>query len=133
MFEGGHSIGSHSQNHGFNFDWQSSKKMIAELDESNNIITEITGQPIKLFRPPYGVTNPNLAKALRIIGLKSIGWSLRSLDTIAKDKEDISKKTYEESKTKRYYILHDRCEITAAILPDLIKALKDKGFSFVAL
>lgn len=133
MMEEGHAIGSHSQNHGFHFDWQSSSKMIAEIEESNNAIAAITGEPVKLFRPPYGVTNPNLAKALRITGLKSIGWSVRSMDTVAKDKDALLQKVIKKVKPRDIILLHDRCEITTLILPDLIKALKDKGYNFTTI
>ena len=33
------------------------------------------------FRPPFGVTNPTLAKAVRRLGYIPIGWNIRTLDT----------------------------------------------------
>jgi peptidoglycan/xylan/chitin deacetylase (PgdA/CDA1 family) len=129
----GHSIGNHSFNHGFNFDWQSLAKMQEEIELTNQTIEAVTGTPVALFRPPYGVTNPNLAKALRNSNLKSIGWSLRSMDTVAKDKQQLLNKILTKVKAGDIILLHDRCAVTADILPELIAALKKRGFDFATL
>ncbi len=129
----GHTIGNHSFYHGFNFDWQSARKMQVEIAQTNAAIQRITGQFVTLFRPPYGVTNPNLARALRRAGMKSIGWYLRSMDTIAKDEGQLTDKILRKLKHGDIVLLHDRCEITARILPMLIKSIKEKGFDCVAL
>lgn len=129
----GHSIGNHSFNHGFNFDWQSAAKMLAEIEQTNEAITAITGTPVKLFRPPYGVTNPNLAKAIKNSGLKSIGWNLRSLDTVAKAPQPLLEKIMKKVKAGSIILLHDRCAVTAELLPELIAALKKRGFDFATL
>lgn len=129
----GHSIGNHSFNHGFNFDWQSAAKMQEEIALTNQAIESITGTPVTLFRPPYGVTNPNLGKALRNSNLKSIGWNLRSMDTVAKDEKKLIDKILSRVKAGNIILLHDRCRITAAILPELITTLKKRGFTFATL
>lgn len=131
MQEEGHAIGNHSYNHGFNFDWQSSTAMQKEIEHTNNIIKSITGIHTTLFRPPYGVTNPNLAKAIRKSNMHSIGWSLRSLDTVAKDSTKLLNKIMSSVKNKDIILLHDSCAITADILPKLISELKYRGYDFV--
>ena len=45
---------------------------------------------VKLFRPPYGVTNPNIKKAIKKMNYTSIGWSVKSHDT-RKNSEEILK------------------------------------------
>jgi peptidoglycan/xylan/chitin deacetylase (PgdA/CDA1 family) len=133
MQDEGHSIGNHSFNHGFNFDWQSAAKMLEEIEQTNQAIESVTDVPVTLFRPPYGVTNPNLGKALRNSNLKSIGWNLRSMDTVAKDEKQLLHKILTRVKAGDIILLHDRCNITAAILPELIATLKKRGFTFATL
>lgn len=133
MLDEGHSIGNHSFNHGFNFDWQSAAKMQEEIELTNKTIEAVTNASVTLFRPPYGVTNPNLGKALRNSNLKSIGWNLRSMDTVAKDKQQLLNKILTKVKAGDIILLHDRCAITAEILPELITTLKKRGFDFAAL
>jgi len=133
MPDEGHSIGNHSFHHGFHFDWQSAQKMKDELQLTNEAIRNITGQEVKLFRPPYGVTNPNLAKAVANTGLRSIGWSLRSMDTVAKEETALLQKILGKVKSRDIILLHDRCEVTAKMLPALITALKERNYSFTTL
>lgn len=127
----GHLIGNHSFHHGFNFDWKSARAMAAELEESNAVIQAITGRKPRLFRPPYGVTNPNVAKAVRQTGMTSIGWNVRSFDTTAKDPQQLLQRILSRLKGGDIILLHDSMGITCEILTPLIEAARQKGFTFV--
>ena len=127
----GHLIGNHSYDHGFNFDWKSSKAMQEEINKTNEAIRQIAGVTPKLFRPPYGVTNPNLARAITRSGMHSIGWNVRSFDTTAKNKADLEARILNSLKGGDIVLLHDSQQITAEILTDLIRKAREKGFTFV--
>lgn len=133
MHEEGHQIGNHSYEHSVHFDWQSSSKMLEEINKTSAAITAITGATVTLIRPPFGVTNPMLANAIKKSQLKSIGWSIRSMDTVAKDAEKLKAKIMKQLKPGAIILLHDRCEITKAILPDLIQMIKKNGYDIVRL
>lgn len=126
----GHAIGGHSFTHGFHFDWQSAARMQEEIRATNRAIEDITGQAVTMFRPPYGVTNPNLARAVQGTGMRSIGWSLRSLDTVAENEARLLDRILKKVKPGDIILLHDRCAITRQILPQLIQGLKARGFGF---
>lgn len=130
MTEEGHLIGNHSFDHSFNFDWQSSKKMALEIKACNEAIAAITGFAPTIFRPPYGVTNPNLAKAVKQTNMISVGWNVRSMDTVAKDAEALKNKILAQTRANSTILLHDRCAVTVAMLRELIRALKEKGYTF---
>lgn len=127
----GHLIGNHSYSHGFNFDWKTTKGMLIEINKTNEAIYSIVGVKPLLFRPPYGVTNPNLAKAITSSGMYSIGWNVRSFDTTARDKEALLNKIIKSLKGGDIVLLHDSMPITADILTDLIIKAREKGFTFV--
>ncbi len=133
MHEEGHQIGNHSFEHSFWFDMKSSNAMLSEIKQTNQLLESIIGEKIILFRPPYGVTNPNLAKAIKRSGLQSIGWSLRSLDTTAKSKEQLLTKLKQNTKARDIILLHDRCEITVDALTEYIDFCHNRGFTFVTL
>jgi len=130
---GGHLIGNHSYDHGFNFDWKSSRAMVAEIQKTNALAEEITGKKIKLFRPPYGVTNPNLAKAIKRTGMTSIGWSLRSFDTKAKSEAQLLNRLLSPLKGGDVILLHDTMPVTAAVLTSFIQEARKRGFIFAPL
>lgn len=128
--EENHLIGNHSYNHGFHFDWKSAVAMREEIEKTNKTIENITGKKPRLFRPPYGVTNPNLAKAIKSSQMHSIGWSVRSYDTTARDPEKLLARILKQTNSGDVILLHDSMKITADILTDLIAAIRSKGFSF---
>jgi len=73
----GHSLGSHSYSHHFWIDMWGKKKLEEDIKHSLEAIKNRTGQEVKLFRPPYGVTTPNFAFVFRNLHLKSICWYVR--------------------------------------------------------
>ena len=129
----GHLVGNHSYNHGFNFDWQSANAMAAEMRKTNEVIATAIGKTPKLFRPPYGVTNPNLAKAVALTNMHSIGWSLRSFDTKAKNSQELLNSILDKLQGGDIVLLHDTKAITREILTDLIVNARKKGFTFVRI
>lgn len=127
----GHLIGNHSYHHGFHFDWKSSSAMLDEINQTNDTVKQITGVTPLLFRPPYGVTNPNVAKAVRLSGMQSVGWSLRSFDTKAKSADKLLSRILNTLKGGDVILLHDSMSVTAEILTELIVKAREKGFTFV--
>lgn len=129
-YDEGHLIGNHSYNHGFNFDWKSARNMATEIERTNTIVSGITGKTPLLFRPPYGVTNPNVAKSVKLTGMYSIGWNIRSFDTKAKDSGMLKQRILSGLKGGDIILLHDSMPVTAEILTDLIVQARQKGFTF---
>ncbi|HAG16939.1 MAG TPA: polysaccharide deacetylase family protein [Bacteroidales bacterium] len=105
--ESGHTIGNHSFSHSYFFDLKSPRKMIDEIRLTSELLEKQSEKKIVLFRPPFGVTNPNLRKALSITGLKSIGWSFRSFDTGNKPAEKIVSKIKRQIKGGEILLFHD--------------------------
>jgi peptidoglycan-N-acetylglucosamine deacetylase len=84
----------------------------------------------KLVRPPYGVTNPNIAGAIKNLGLQSIGWSIRSYDTSIKDVEKIKQRILSRLKPGAIILLHDRLDYMPELLEELIPEIKKRGYGF---
>ena len=124
IIEDGHTIGNHSYSHSKNFGFFSAEKVAAELDQTNAILKKITGKEIKMFRPPFGVTNPNIKKALKTTGHFSIGWSKRSLDTTNLSEEKILKRITSNLKKGDIILLHDTSAKTVAVLEQLLLTLQ---------
>ena len=133
MVQEGHIIGNHSFSHHTFFDFFSSGKMMNDMKQMNQLVKDITGLTPRFFRPPYGVTNPNLKKAVMLGGFISIGWSIRSYDTVIKNRVRLLSKILSALKPGAILLLHDTSETTVAILPELLKAIRHKGFQIVRL
>ncbi len=133
VHEEGHIIGNHSYTHDKWFDFFSSAKMKAELASTDNVIKDITGKTPKLFRPPYGVINPNVRKAIIKGDYIPLGWSMRSYDTMIKDEQKLLKRITRSINPGNIFLFHDTCQITLNVLPIFIQHLQQMGFSIVRL
>lgn len=82
MLEEGHALGLHTYSHAGTFPLLSFDKMLADVNEGKRAVESVAGKKISLFRPPFGVTNPTIAKVIRTLGLQTVGWDVRSFDTM---------------------------------------------------
>lgn len=133
MHNEGHIIGNHSYSHHFFFDLKSSKEMQSELEKTDELIQQNIHVKPKFFRPPYGVTNPNLAKAVKAGNYYSIGWSVRSMDTVVKTEQKLLSNITGKLKPGDIVLLHDTAMITVQSLQKIIDAIKNNGFEIVRL
>jgi len=127
----GHTVGIHSYSHAFFFDLYRRKKMEQDLQKAEDAIMSVTGKRPLLFRPPYGVTNPVLAKVVRKLGYTVIGWSVRSFDTTRKDAESIAKRVVAKLHPGAVILMHDTQAATPEAVEIIIRKAKEKGYRFV--
>lgn len=131
IYLGGHTIGCHTFSHRIIFPLYSLDRMEAELVKTNNLIKSIISEEVLLFRPPFGITNPNINKTLKKLAMTSVGWDIRSLDTITKDAEKLSNRVIDKiNKGGSIILFHDRCESTLEILENIITYCHEKGLKF---
>ena len=133
IHEEGHIIGNHSYSHDFWFDMFSSKKMLADMKMMDSAMEAAAGLQPKLFRPPYGVTNPNLKKAIIGGGYTPIGWNVRSLDTVIEDEKKLLQKIDGSIKPGAIILFHDTSKTTVAMLPQLLRQVRARGYKIVRI
>ncbi len=131
IFDSGHLIGNHSFWHRSTFDLQSGAAIGKELDDTDQAIFKAIGTKPAFFRPPYGVTNPMVASAVKRRGYKTIGWSVRSFDTMIKDSKVLMERITRSLKGGDVILLHDYSNTTLEILPDLLNHIKKVGLKIV--
>ncbi|WP_062698564.1 polysaccharide deacetylase family protein [Chryseobacterium indologenes] len=125
----GHTIGNHTFSHSNSTGFLSTFKMTEEIEKCDEVMMKVGNIKTDLYRPPFGVTNPNIAKAIRKTGKKSIGWNVRSLDTIIDNEKKIYQRVTKGLKKGSIILLHDTSEKTYRVLADLLLFLKDKKYS----
>ncbi|ROH98594.1 MULTISPECIES: polysaccharide deacetylase family protein [unclassified Chryseobacterium] len=125
----GHTIGNHTLSHSNSTGFLSTAKMTEEIQQCDEVIDRYGHITTHLYRPPFGVTNPNIAKAIKRTHKKSIGWNVRSLDTITDDERKIYKRVTRNLKKGSIILLHDTSEKTYRVLVDLLVFLENKKYS----
>lgn len=130
----GHIIGNHSLAHNWNFPFQSVEDMLYEMSECEDLVYTMTGKRMKLFRPPFGVTNPMIADAVKEKEYTCIGWSIRSFDTDNdRSRNEILSRVLRQLHNGAIILLHDRCDKADELLQLLISNLQQKNYDIVNL
>ncbi|MDR1981283.1 MAG: polysaccharide deacetylase family protein [Tannerellaceae bacterium] len=133
IFSEGHTVGNHSYSHSNAFPLFGLKKMVADMKRAEACLERITGEKIRLFRPPFGVTNPVIAKAVRLSGYTVIGWSIRSLDTRGETPEKIVRRIIKQVSPGDVILLHDRMPDSAELLVRLLDYLNEQGYKVIGI
>lgn len=131
IHEDGHLIGNHSYSHNTEWTFMSTPKIIEELQKTENEIEKAIGNSHKLFRPPFGVTNPHIAIGVGKMELDTLGWNIRSIDTKAKNATELLTKMKQKvSKKSGIVLLHDNLDLMPEFLEQFLQYCKEKNISF---
>ncbi len=130
----GHILANHSFTHSLLTKLNKTEQQ-AELSNTNKLLTAITGQEVKDFRPPYGAKNDQLLSVSKENGMRSVMWNIDSMDWGDPIPASIVKRTMKELKRKKKGILlfHDIHKQTVQALPLLLAELKKEGYKVVTI
>jgi peptidoglycan/xylan/chitin deacetylase (PgdA/CDA1 family) len=131
IHDSGHLIGNHSYWHGAMFDLQSPEKIAKELTDTDSAIQKVINKKPNFFRPPFGVTNPMVAAAVKKGGYKTIGWSIRSFDTVTKNGSVLFERVTKSLKGGDVILFHDYSASTLEILPAFLEHVAKVGLKIV--
>jgi peptidoglycan-N-acetylglucosamine deacetylase len=137
IYEAGHSIGTHSEDHPSGFQKLSIEEVRQEIDEGIADVSAALGDP-QALAPFFRI--PGLARTDAIEDeLAARSLVVFSSDTVADDwhrrikPRDIIQRAMSrlEKRGKGILLLHDIHAATVAALPELLRQLKDAGFHIV--
>ncbi len=129
----GHSIGNHSMHHKGSFPMQSSEAIYREIEECNAAIESIIGERVRYFRPPFGVTNPMVGSAVRRSGLCSVGWSVRSFDTMNHSVERVVSRVIGQIQGGDIVLMHDNREGVLDLVERILRYLESNNYRVVSI
>ncbi len=128
MADEGHQIGIHSFSHANGFPLFGRSRMLADIRQCQQAIEQATGSTTTLFRPPFGVTNPTIGKAVKSLNLKTIGWTIRTYDTNGADHAKIARRISRQLCPGAIILLHDRLPQSAERLQMVIDTVRKNGY-----
>ncbi len=133
ILDEGHIIGSHSYSHSNNIGFFSSKKLLNEFKMFDNLFEKLFQMKPKFFRPPFGVTNPNISKAVINNNYLTFGWSVRSYDTVAKDVDKVYTRIIKKVKKGDVVLLHDTSSLSVSVLRKLLVYMDANDYKSITL
>ncbi len=134
MVDEGHIVANHTFSHQGVFPLSSAATVADELRRCNDTLYNIIGRRPKLFRPPFGVTNPIIGGVVNDMKFRTIGWSIRSLDTVeSRSRTSVCRKVLNSLRPGAVILLHDRCANSPELLEMLISGIRNKGYRVVPI
>lgn len=130
--ERGFEIGTHSNTHP-DMTKLSADAMEKELTTCVDMIENITGKNVELFRPPYGAYNDTLIKTSEKLGLIPIQWSVDSLDWKGISAQEITTRIINNAKNGSIILCHNNSDHILDALPMILDRLTAQGYTVTSV
>lgn len=122
-------LGNHTTNHK-NLTKLDVEEMQSQIETTNTLIQNLTGEKVAIVRPPYGAVN---AQVRENVAYPFIMWSVDTTDWERKDAESIKNYTLDVVQDGDIILMHDiheyTVEATIAMIPELI----ERGYQLVTV
>lgn len=129
----GHEIADHSWSHP-NLAKMNDDAVKSEILRTREAIMAATGQPVTLFRPPYGsLTTLQRHWINKDLGFKIILWDVDPLDWKRPGSAVVAERIIKGTREGSIVLSHDIHAGTVAAMPETLDALIKKGFKFVTV
>lgn len=129
----GHLVGNHSWIHR-DLTKQPTSKIADSLRRTECAVAAAAGRAPTLVRPPYGAVSRDVRDVARDMGFPLVTWDVDAGDqaegaTSAK----IAERVVREAHPGAIILMHDVHRETVDAVPDILKRLRGKGYSFVTV
>ena len=127
LHEEGHLIGNHTYHH-VDITKKSEDEAKKEIEDTDKVISAITGEHVAYMRPPFGVWQKDLELEMEVM---PVMWSIDPLDWTTKNTDEIVNKVVTEAGENDIILLHDCYESSVDAALRIVDILKEEGFEFV--
>ena len=142
IHEDGHTIGNHTYSHRTSIIYSGPQAFMGEVERTEKILYELTGERTWILRAPYG-SYPNLTapyrQALAERGYQYVDWNVDSMDsrsnTVPTQTIVNAVKRQVPGKDPAVILFHDlpAKTTTAQALPEIISFLRERGYTLKPL
>ncbi|MGM9882269.1 MAG: polysaccharide deacetylase family protein [Bacilli bacterium] len=129
MKDSGMEIGNHTFSHLLLTKYKEDK-IKKEIDDTSNLIFDVTGNYPKLLRPSYGSFNSKIKK---VANMPIIIWDIDTLDWKYHNSKRITNRVVSKVKDGDIILMHDIYSATANALNNIIPELQSRGYVFVTV
>lgn len=133
VLQDGHTIANHTFSHRV-LPKLSEAERTSEIDRTDLLLQKVAGQKPVLFRAPYGARNQAILKEVDADGLRSVMWTIDSLDWADPVPESIAMRVLHavQQKQKGIILFHDIHKQSVLALSPVIEELQRQEYSFLA-
>ena len=125
----GHLIGNHTYHH-VQVTSLSLDEACKEIQETSDLIEELTGAGTEYVRPPFGTWNAELEERLNLI---PVMWSIDTKDWTTQNVDWIVREAVKHAEDHDIILMHDSYQSTVDAVKRVIEQLEAEGFEFVTV
>ena len=128
----GHRIGNHSYNH-LLMPMLSTKRIAAEIQRTNDVIAEITGEAPSIFRPPFGLMDARVGKCLQELNMTPVYWGSAPEDWLIPGSARVIRRVMWKITDGTLIVLHEGGHLgdqTIEAAKEIIYRSKSLGYQF---
>ncbi|MGN0142805.1 MAG: polysaccharide deacetylase family protein [Roseburia sp.] len=129
IHDAGHLIGTHSYEH-VNLCNLTDAAAVEQVDKTNQVIHELTGEYPQYIRPPFGCWKDNLDYKTTMI---EILWDVDPKDWATDNSAVITQRVIDKVEENDIILLHDASESSVKAAFQIIDTLKEEGYVFVTV
>jgi peptidoglycan/xylan/chitin deacetylase (PgdA/CDA1 family) len=132
----GHLLGNHTFNHSNLTNFFGPGRLRNELQTTQAAVAAAASTTPACFRPPMGLSNPFTFYVAKKLGLKVVGWTIRSLDTRITEPERVVQRVVARLTPGAIILLHDGnipAERLVRTVKSLLAKLREQGYEVVRL
>ncbi len=129
IYQEGHLIGNHSYEH-VNLSNLTDSAAMEQVNKTNRLLYEITGEYPQYIRPPFGCWKCNLDYDTKMI---EVLWDVDPLDWKTSNSDVIAKRVVNKVTENDIILLHDASESSVKAAFKIIDALEKEGYTFVTV
>jgi len=108
-------------------------EVASELESNQQLIEHESGQPVDLFRPPYGAQDAAVNQIAKRLGLLDIMWSMDSRDSLGANWAGIIKNVESDLRPGAIILMHENRGQTIRALTTLLPVLRQRHLRSVSL
>ncbi|MBO5371507.1 MAG: polysaccharide deacetylase family protein [Lachnospiraceae bacterium] len=125
----GHNIGNHSYEH-VNLQNLSDEAAIEQVNKTNEVIYEITGEYPIFIRPPFGSWKSNLDYETDMI---EVLWDIDPLDWNTHNADAVANRVIDKVEDNDIILLHDASKSSVEAAVKIVDELQKDGYEFVTV
>jgi peptidoglycan/xylan/chitin deacetylase (PgdA/CDA1 family) len=127
-----HDIQNHTYNHRA-LEFLSPKEMEQEIAAGSVCVRKVIGRGTQFIRPPGGRSDSRLAGIVKQLGMTAVYWTADCASFEGTTKEKMRHFAVSSARPGAIILMHNLEGVTLQALPDIIDALKNKGYKFVTV
>ena len=104
-----------------------------QITDTFNVIDNVAGTDVKLFRPPYGAVSDTMREASRELGFSMVYWTVDPEDWNTKDSQAILHAVVNGTIDGSIILSHEIYKSTLVAYESIIPELLIRGFQFVTI